>query len=90
MDIPVADHPTSNQADSSPPGVDASIDEAAAAAQAAAQLLHVGGFESRHVGGAQFAFGDGSVRFLSEHISIKVFQQLGHRSDGELLDEGAF
>ena len=25
MDIPVADHPTSNQADSSPPGVDASL-----------------------------------------------------------------
>jgi prepilin-type processing-associated H-X9-DG protein len=65
-------------------------DEAAAAAQAAAWLLHVGGFESYHPGGAQFAFGDGSVRFLSERISSTIYQRLGHRADGELVDDSAY
>jgi prepilin-type processing-associated H-X9-DG protein len=50
----------------------------------------VGGFESNHVGGAQFAFGDGSVRFLNEHISATVYQQLGHRADGKLVDESGY
>jgi len=44
----------------------------------------VGGFGSRHVGGAQFALGDGSVRFLSENIELEIYQSLGHRSDGTL------
>ena len=48
--------------------------------------LFVGGFESWHVGGAQFAFGDGAVRYLNEQISMTVFQQLGHRSDGQMLN----
>ena len=47
----------------------------------------VGGFESEHPGGANFAFGDGSVRFLAETIDPQVFQQLGHRADGKLLDQ---
>ena len=51
-----------------------------------AQLL-VGGFGSPHPGGAQFALGDGSARFLNEAIDSEVFQQLAHRSDGKLLDD---
>ena len=47
-------------------------------------LLKVGGFSSPHVGGAQFAIGDGSVRFISENIAIKVFQDLVNRADGSL------
>jgi prepilin-type N-terminal cleavage/methylation domain-containing protein/prepilin-type processing-associated H-X9-DG protein len=47
--------------------------------------VKVGGFSSRHPGGANFAFGDGSVRFLSQTVPTDVFQQLGHRSDGKLL-----
>jgi prepilin-type processing-associated H-X9-DG protein len=47
----------------------------------------VGGFESEHPDGANFAFGDGSVRFLGATIDAQVFQQLGHRADGELLDQ---
>jgi prepilin-type N-terminal cleavage/methylation domain-containing protein/prepilin-type processing-associated H-X9-DG protein len=47
-------------------------------------LLVVGGFGSTHGPGANFAFGDGSVRYLYETISPKLFQQLGHRADGEL------
>lgn len=47
----------------------------------------VGGFGSFHAGGAQFAFGDGSVRFLSENLDTEVFQSLGHRSDGKLIGD---
>ena len=52
--------------------------------------LWVGGFESLHIGGAQFVFGDGSVRYLSERIHPDVYRQLGHRSDGLLLDSSVF
>ena len=54
------------------------------------QLLVVGGFGSYHPGGANFAMGDGSVRFLSESISLPVFQQLGDRADGKLLDANQY
>ncbi len=68
--------------------------EAAARAEAAKQLtvttftdnpaLAVGGFGSQHPGGAQFAIGDGSVRFCAETIDPTTFLQLGHRADGQL------
>ncbi|MEO8496071.1 MAG: DUF1559 domain-containing protein [Planctomycetota bacterium] len=47
----------------------------------------VGGFASDHPGGANFALGDGSVRYITDTINTQVFQQLGHRADGQLLDE---
>lgn len=47
-------------------------------------VLLVGGFSSPHLGGANFVFGDGAVRFISEEISMPIFKQLGHRADGEL------
>jgi len=43
------------------------------------------GFASFHTGGAQFAMGDGAVRFISENIDPSVFRSLGHRADGEPL-----
>ncbi len=46
--------------------------------------LWVGGFSSWHPGGANFLFGDGSVRFIAETIDPELYQQLGHRADGEL------
>ena len=49
--------------------------------------LIVGGFESSHPGGAQAAFVDGSVHYLREMMSASVLSQLGHRTDGKLLDE---
>jgi prepilin-type N-terminal cleavage/methylation domain-containing protein/prepilin-type processing-associated H-X9-DG protein len=51
----------------------------------------VGGFGSTHHGaGANFAFGDGSVRFLRQTIDEAIYRRLGHRSDGELLDDDAY
>jgi prepilin-type N-terminal cleavage/methylation domain-containing protein len=43
---------------------------------------YVGGFGSFHCQGANFALGDGSVRFLTESIDFNVYLNLGHRSDG--------
>jgi prepilin-type N-terminal cleavage/methylation domain-containing protein len=44
----------------------------------------VGGFGSRHAGGAMFTLGDGSVRFLSSSTDRIVLQQFGNRADGTL------
>ncbi|MCA1684500.1 MAG: DUF1559 domain-containing protein [Planctomycetia bacterium] len=50
----------------------------------------VGGYSSYHPGGANFAFGDASVRFLSERIDPHVYRLLGHRADGEMIDDALF
>ena len=47
----------------------------------------VGGFGSYHAGGAQFALGDGSVRFISENIDPAVFKNLGNRGDGKMIGD---
>jgi len=44
-----------------------------------------GGFGSRHVGGAQFVFGDGHVDFLSENISLVVYRALSTRQGDEAV-----
>lgn len=46
------------------------------------------GFKSRHVGGAYFAYCDGSVHFLQEDIDYITYQRLGARSDGEPISDG--
>jgi prepilin-type N-terminal cleavage/methylation domain-containing protein len=48
---------------------------------------HVGGMSSNHTGGWHNVMGDGSVRFLSENISLPVLRNLCHRSDGEMLGD---
>lgn len=49
--------------------------------------LEVGGFGSHHRGGANFAFTDGSVRFMSHSIEPSLLQYLGNRADGEIFDD---
>ncbi|HEY7158734.1 MAG TPA: DUF1559 domain-containing protein [Gemmataceae bacterium] len=41
------------------------------------------GFKSNHTGGANFAFVDGSVHYLSETINNATYQYLGCRNDGQ-------
>jgi prepilin-type N-terminal cleavage/methylation domain-containing protein/prepilin-type processing-associated H-X9-DG protein len=50
----------------------------------------VGGYSSRHAGGSNFAFGDGSVKFLKNSISPKVYRHLGNRADGEMISADQF
>jgi len=42
------------------------------------------GFKSRHPLGVNFAFGDGSVRFISQNIEHRTYQLLGCRNDGQV------
>lgn len=50
----------------------------------------VGGFGSNHPGGSNFAFGDGSVRFVKDTVNLQVFRYLGHRADGEVISDNSF
>ena len=43
------------------------------------------GFGSYHPGGANFAFGDGSVRFIKETTDLRVLAALGTRAGGEVV-----
>ncbi|QDT67873.1 Fimbrial protein precursor [Planctomycetes bacterium MalM25] len=45
---------------------------------------------SWHAGGAMFAFCDGSVHFLLEDIDDLVYQNLGSRYDGNVIDGDAY
>ena len=47
----------------------------------------MGGFAGTHPAIVMFALGDGSVRVIQQTIDMKVYQQLGHRADGQLLDQ---
>ncbi|MFO0953184.1 MAG: H-X9-DG-CTERM domain-containing protein [Isosphaeraceae bacterium] len=64
----------------SPTGDDDDEHEPPAPADGSDPSLNVGGFSSRHPGGANFAFGDGSVRFLKNTISPRVFREAGTAS----------
>ena len=55
-----------------------------------ADPLAVGGFGSHHPGGAQFAFGDGSVRVIWDAIDAETLQRLAHREDGEIVDHSSW
>ncbi|MEX0728364.1 MAG: DUF1559 domain-containing protein [Planctomycetaceae bacterium] len=45
------------------------------------------GSSSYHEGGAHFALGDGSVRFISENVSFNIWQALATRRGNEVLGE---
>jgi len=48
------------------------------------------GFVSLHPGGANFAFADGSVRFLKQSISMPTYAALGSRNGGEVISSDAY
>jgi prepilin-type processing-associated H-X9-DG protein len=58
--------------------------------QDVAESLIVGGFGSYHPGGINTSFADGSSRFISEDIELDVWQLLGNRADGEIIDADKF
>ena len=43
------------------------------------------GFKSLHTGGAQFVFGDGSIRFVTESIDRLTYARLGDKQDGGVV-----
>ncbi len=45
------------------------------------------GFSSLHVGGAQFAFGDASVHFLSQSMDLATYRNLATIQGGEIVGE---
>ncbi len=46
------------------------------------------GFKSRHPGGVNFLFADGSVQFLNDSIDYITYQRLGSRRDGDPVSIG--
>jgi prepilin-type N-terminal cleavage/methylation domain-containing protein/prepilin-type processing-associated H-X9-DG protein len=47
-------------------------------------------FRSQHPGGANFAFADGSVRFIKNTINFNVYQGLSSRGLGEVISADAY
>jgi prepilin-type N-terminal cleavage/methylation domain-containing protein/prepilin-type processing-associated H-X9-DG protein len=47
-------------------------------------------FRSKHSGGANFAFADGSVHFIKDSISMNTYQSLSTRELGEVLSSDSY
>jgi prepilin-type processing-associated H-X9-DG protein len=47
-------------------------------------------FKSYHPGGANFVFCDGSVRFVKQSISPRVYNALGTKAAGEVISADAY
>jgi len=51
------------------------------------EYKRLGAYGSGHGGGANVVFADGSVRFLSENMSLEILQALSTRAGGEVIGE---
>ncbi|HEY2892603.1 MAG TPA: DUF1559 domain-containing protein, partial [Pirellulales bacterium] len=47
---------------------------------------YVGPFSSHHVGGLFIAMGDASVRFVGDEVDSQLWQRMGNRADGNLVE----
>ena len=50
-------------------------------------FINAGSF---HPGGANFALGDGSVRFIKDSIDMRIYQSLGTRNGGEVVSADSY
>ena len=48
------------------------------------------GFRSHHPGGANFVFGDGSVRFLKESINPATYRAIGTKARREVVSADSY
>ncbi|MGE3820301.1 MAG: DUF1559 domain-containing protein [Isosphaeraceae bacterium] len=48
------------------------------------------GFASKHPGGANFTFADGSVKFVKNTVSLPIYCALGSRNGGEVISADAY
>ncbi|MFM7129791.1 MAG: H-X9-DG-CTERM domain-containing protein, partial [bacterium] len=46
--------------------------------------------DSFHPGGANFCFGDGSVKFLKDSVNQQTYWGLGTRAGGEVISADAY
>ena len=51
------------------------------------QDMRLSTISSQHIGGAQVALSDGSVRFLSDNMSYSILQYICQRNDGQVVGE---
>jgi len=51
---------------------------------------HVEDYYSRHPGGVNFVFGDGSVKFIKDSINPTVYQALATRAGGEVVSSDSY
>ena len=45
---------------------------------------------SFHPGGCNFAFADGSVRFIKDSVNMLTYQALGTRAGGEVISSDSY
>ena len=53
-------------------------------------ILGQWGFRSFHPGGGNFAFADGSVKFIKDSVSYQAYRGLGSRAGGEVISSDSY